>query len=94
VSDSHNNEIYNKTGSNCDTGILVHNFAKENKVYNNNIIKSEKGINVKSGASSNQFYSNNIVDAEEIPISIKKKDKTNNNIFEKNSIIEGAAFVD
>lgn len=94
VSDSHNNEIYNNTVSNCDTGILIHNFAKENKVYNNNIIKPEKGINVKTGASSNQFYSNNIVDAEEIPISIKKKDKTNNNIFEKNSIIEGAAFVD
>jgi len=94
VSDSHNNEIYNNTVSNCDTGILVHNFATENKVYNNNIIKPEKGINVKTGASSNQFYSNNIVDAEEIPISIKKSDKTNNNIFEKNSIIEGAAFVD
>ena len=88
VSNSHNNEIYNNTLSNCDTGILVHNFATENKVYNNNIIKPEKGINVKTGASSNQFYSNNIVDAEEIPISIKKSDKTNNNIFEKNSIIE------
>src|SRR5215217_5103223 len=94
VSDSHNNEIYNNTLSNCDTGILVHNLAKENKIYNNEIIKPEKGINVKTGASSNQFYSNNIVDAEEIPISIKKSDKTNNNIFEKNSIIEGAAFVD
>ena len=42
VSDSNNNEIYNNTVSNCDTGILVHNFAKENKVYNNNIIKPEK----------------------------------------------------
>ena len=96
VSDSHNNEIYNNTLSNCDTGKLVHNLAKENKIYNNEIIKPGKGINVKTDASNNQFYSNNIVDAVEIPISIEKNDKiNNNNIFEKNSIVEGgAAFVD
>ena len=89
MSNSSNNEVYNNTLSNCGTGILVHNFAKENKVYNDDIIKPEIGIRVKTGASSNQFYSNNIVDAEEIPISIQKNDKTNNNnIFEKNNINE------
>lgn len=78
VSESHNNEIYNNTLSNCDTGILVHNLAEGNKIHNNEIIKPGKGINVETDAYNNQFCSNNIVDAAEIPISIGKDNKINN----------------
>src|SRR5688500_13194914 len=83
VSESYNNKIYNNTVSNCDTGILVHNLAKENRVYNNKIINPETGIKVKTGASNNQFYYNNIVDAEETPISIQNS----GNNFENNKKI-------
>src|SRR5215212_2040945 len=59
LSQSHNNEVYNNTVTNCDSqgNYLYHNYF-DNKVYNNTLINATKGIET-SDDSKNNVLSNN-----------------------------------
>jgi mannuronan 5-epimerase len=61
LSQSHNNEVYNNTVSNCESqGIYLYHNSVENKVYNNTLINATKGIEF-SDDSLDNIVEDNII---------------------------------
>ena len=87
VSQSHNNEIYNNTVSDCENGIYLRDESSNNKIYNNTIINAKSnGILVNTGAHDNTFSSNTIINATKFGINVAP-DSNDNNTFENNKLI-------
>jgi mannuronan 5-epimerase len=84
---SHNNEVYNNTVSECENGIDLRNGAYNNDIHHNIIIEPEKGIRLRSGANSNTLYYNTIINHKEIEISVEDQD-TKDNRFDNNQMID------
>jgi poly(beta-D-mannuronate) C5 epimerase len=94
VSQSHNNEVYNNTVSDCENGIYLRDESSNNKIYDNTIINSKSnGILINTGAHDNTFSSNTIINATEFGINADQdsgsvnNNKNNNNRFENNKLI-------
>lgn len=67
LSQSHNNEVYGNTVSNCESqGIYVYHNSVENKVYNNTLINVTKGIEY-SDDSMDNLIENNMIE-ENLPV--------------------------
>ncbi|MGD9673715.1 MAG: nitrous oxide reductase family maturation protein NosD [Candidatus Nitrosocosmicus sp.] len=61
LSQSHNNEVYGNTVSNCESqGIYLYHNSVENKVYNNTLINATEGIE-SSDDSLDNMIENNII---------------------------------
>ncbi len=61
LSQSHNNEVYNNTVSNCESqGIYLYHNSVENKVYNNTLINATEGIEF-SDDSFDNIVEDNII---------------------------------
>jgi mannuronan 5-epimerase len=61
LSQSHNNEVYNNTVSNCESqGIYLYHNSVENKVYNNTLINATEGIEF-SDDSLDNIVEDNII---------------------------------
>jgi parallel beta-helix repeat protein len=59
LSQSHNNEVYNNTASNCESqGIYLYHNSVENKVYNNTLINATKGIEFSDDSMGNTIENN------------------------------------
>jgi poly(beta-D-mannuronate) C5 epimerase len=93
VSQSHNNEVYNNTVSDCENGIYLRDESSNNKIYDNTIINSKSnGILINTGAHDNTFSSNTIINATEFGINADQdsgsvNNNNNNNRFENNKLI-------
>jgi poly(beta-D-mannuronate) C5 epimerase len=61
VSRSTNDEIYNNTISNVQSGIGIINGSFDNEIHHNNIINASNPLRTDTDASKNKVYSNNIV---------------------------------
>jgi hypothetical protein len=61
VSKSTNDEIYNNTISNVQSGISIINGSFDNEIHHNNIINASNPLRTDTDASKNKIYSNNIV---------------------------------
>ena len=67
LSQSHNNEVYNNTVSNCESqGIYLFHNSNENKVYNNTLFNATEGIEY-SDDSLDNLVENNILE-ENLPV--------------------------
>lgn len=67
LSQSHNNEVYNNTVSNCESqGIYLFHNSNENKVYNNTLFNATEGIE-SSDDSLDNLVENNILE-ENLPV--------------------------
>ena len=87
VSESHNNEIYNNTVSDCKNGIYLQHNSSNNKIYDNTIINAtSNGILVNTGASDNTFSSNTVINATEFGINARNS-LSLGNTFESNKLI-------
>jgi mannuronan 5-epimerase len=87
ISESHNNEVYNNTVSDCGNGIYLKAESSKNNVYDNTIINAtSNGILVNTGSSDNTFSSNTIINATEFGIDVEDSDSVNNR-FENNNLI-------
>src|SRR5215210_7807083 len=87
VSESHNNEIYNNTVSDCKNGIYLQRDSSDNKIYDNTIINAtSNGILVNAGASDNIFSYNTIINATKFGINAKNSVSVGNT-FESNKLI-------
>ena len=61
LSQSHNNQVYNNTVSNCESqGIYLYHNSVENNVYNNTLINATKGIEF-SDDSLDNIVEDNII---------------------------------
>jgi mannuronan 5-epimerase len=92
VSQSHNNEVYNNTVSDCENGIYLRDESSNNKIYDNTIINAKSnGILVNTGAHDNTFSSNTIINATEFGINAEEDsgsvNDNNNNRFANNKLI-------
>ena len=66
LSQSHNNEVYNNTVSNCARqGIYLYHNSFENKIYNNTIGNSTENILVSDDSKDNEITSNTIIGQKE-----------------------------
>jgi parallel beta-helix repeat protein len=62
LSQSHNNQVYNNTASNCESqGIYLFHNSIDNKVYNNTLIDTAKGIEASDDSKNNVLSNNTIV---------------------------------
>jgi mannuronan 5-epimerase len=87
VSQSHNNEVYNNTVSDCENGIYLKHDASNNKIYYNTIMNTtSNGIFVNIGSSDNTFSSNTIINATKFGINVEGSD-SENNTFDNNNLI-------
>lgn len=85
VSQSHNNDFYSNTVSNCENaGIYLRKHSSNNEIYNNTIVDSKKGVLVNTGSSGNEFRFNTIINAEEKGISVRTN--AGENTFTKNEL--------
>jgi parallel beta-helix repeat protein len=94
--ESHNNEIYANTVSDCKVGIIAYKDANNNKINNNTIMDSTIALAVNSSAYDNAFYSNIIINSKEFEIMDSKEDSdtssSGSNSFENNKLINSKAF--
>ena len=61
LSQSHNNEVYGNTVSNCESqGIYLYHNSIENKVYNNTLINATEGIESSDDSLDNLIEKNTI----------------------------------
>lgn len=59
LSQSHNNEVYGNTVSNCESqGIYLYHNSVENKVYNNTLINATEGIEYSDDSMGNTIENN------------------------------------
>jgi mannuronan 5-epimerase len=62
LSQSHNNQVYNNTASNCESqGIYLFHNSVDNKVYNNTLVNATKGIEASDDSKNNVLSNNTIV---------------------------------
>ena len=89
VSESHNNQVYDNTVSDCKNWIYLKAGSSNNKIYHNTIINATlNGILVNTGASDNTFTSNTIINATELGINVDEDaEDSANNTFENNKLI-------
>lgn len=67
LSQSHNNEVYGNTASNCESqGIYLYHNSVENKIYNNTLFNATEGIE-SSDDSLDKLVENNILE-ENLPV--------------------------
>ena len=64
LSQSHNNQVYNNTVSNCGSqGIYLYHNSFDNRVYNNTLTNTAAGIEA-SDDSKNNVLSNNTINGK------------------------------
>jgi poly(beta-D-mannuronate) C5 epimerase len=69
VSRSTNDEIYNNTISNVQSGIGIINGSFDNEIHHNNIINASNPLRTDTDSSKNKVYSNNIVGSNSSSVS-------------------------
>lgn len=61
LSQSHNNEVYGNTISNCESqGVYLYHNSVQNKVYNNTLMNATKGIEYSDDSLDNTIHGNKI----------------------------------
>jgi mannuronan 5-epimerase len=87
VSQSHNNEVYNNTVSDCENGIYLRDESFNNKIYDNSIIDAtSNAILINAGAHDNTFTSNTIINATKSGINVEDSGSVSNR-FKNNKLI-------
>src|SRR5215472_14904903 len=88
VSQSHNNQIYANTISNCGTGIYINSGSTSNKIYSNTLMNSrDHAIVINGGSNANTLYSNNIASTNKKGLEIIQDATSKNNIYSNNQIL-------
>ena len=88
VSQSHNNQIYANTISNCGTGIYINSGSTSNKIYSNTLMNSrDHAIVINGGSNGNTLYSNKIASTNKKGLEIIQDATSKNNIYSNNQIL-------
>jgi mannuronan 5-epimerase len=89
VSQSHNNQIFGNTISNCGTGIYINSGSTNNKIYGNMLMNSrDHAIVISGGSNANTLYSNKIASTNKKGLEIIQDGTSKNNVYSNNQILD------
>jgi mannuronan 5-epimerase len=89
VSQSHNNQLYGNTISNCGTAIYINSGSTNNRIYDNTLMNARAhAIVINGGSNSNTIYSNKIASTNKKGLEIIQDATSKNNIYSNNQILD------
>lgn len=89
VSQSHNNQIFGNTISNCGTGIYINSGSTNNKIHDNMLMNSrDHAIVISGGSNANTLYSNKIASTNKKGLEIIQDATSKNNVYSNNQILD------
>jgi mannuronan 5-epimerase len=89
VSQSHNNQVYANTISNCGTGIYINSGSTSNKIFGNTLMNTrDHAIVINGGSNANTLYSNKIASTNKKGLEIIQDVTSKNNIYSNNQILD------